>query len=211
MKCERDLEKFCETNVEKLVECARRRGDPGSALKAHLRTCERCLDRWDAEQELSANLRLMRMESASLRSSSAARLSLMHQFESRQSRVRQPWWYAGLAIAAAVLVALFLGPAALTRLHPAPTASAAVATESAELQADPDADGFIAVPYAPPLATGELVRVVHTELNPAALASLGVSVDPSWTTQLPADLLEGEDGMPRAVRVSEVDLSEGGF
>jgi hypothetical protein len=28
---------------------------------------------------------------------------------------------------------------------------------------------------------------------------------------LPADVLEGEDGMPRAVRVSEVDLSAGGF
>jgi hypothetical protein len=36
-----------------------------------------------------------------------------------------------------------------------------------------------------------------------------VSVDPSWTTQLPADVLLGQDGMPRAVRVSEAD--NGGF
>ena len=112
-------------------------------------------------------------------------------------------------MAAALLLGVLLGPEAMTRLQPAQ--KTAVVVESAETQADPDSDGFIAVPYAPPLATGELVRIVHTELDPAALASLGVSVDPSWTTQLPADVLEGEDGMPRAVRVSEVDLSEGGF
>jgi hypothetical protein len=76
---------------------------------------------------------------------------------------------------------------------------------------NPEEEGFIPVPFVPPLATGEMVRVVHEELNPAALASLGVSVDPSWTTQLPADVLQGEDGMPRAVRVSEVSSGNGSF
>ncbi|MEP6714678.1 MAG: hypothetical protein ABJC09_03835, partial [Terriglobia bacterium] len=66
-------------------------------------------------------------------------------------------------------------------------------------------DGFIAVPYVPPLAAGELVRVVHAELYPSALASLGVNVDPSWTTGIAADLLMGEDGFPRAVRLSNED------
>jgi hypothetical protein len=72
-------------------------------------------------------------------------------------------------------------------------------------------DGFIPVPYVPPLAAGELVSVVHTELYPLELARLGVSVDPSWATELPADLLVGEDGFPRAVRVSDEYSEERGF
>ena len=201
----------CEGNIEKLVECARGRGEPGNALKGHLRTCGRCLDRWEAERELSANMRFIRMESGSRRSSANARLALMREFDARHA-VTRPYWSWGLAVAAALLLGVLLGPQAMTRLHPAHAVSLTEsALDSAETQADPDSDGFIAVPYAPPLATGELVRIVHTELNPAALASLGVSVDPSWTAQLPADVLEGEDGMPRAVRVSEVDLSAGGF
>ena len=205
----------CEGNIEKLVEYARGRGEPGNALKAHIRTCERCLERWEAEQELSANMRSIRREFGSRRSPSSARVALMREFDARHAKVTRPYWSSGfgwswgLAIAAALLLCVLLGPEAMTRLHPPQNATAQ--TESVDVQPDPDSDGFIAVPYAPPLATGELVRIVHTELNPAALASLGVSVDPSWTTQLPADVLEGEDGMPRAVRVSEVDLSGGGF
>src|SRR5665213_3000794 len=74
----------CESNVEKLVECARRRSEPASALKAHLRACEPCLDRWEAEQELSAQLRIVRMDAGSRRSSPAARQSLMNEFQLRQ-------------------------------------------------------------------------------------------------------------------------------
>jgi hypothetical protein len=199
----------CEGNIEKLVECARRRGEPGNALKVHLRTCERCLDRWEAERELTANMRFIRMESGSRRSSADARLALLREFDARHAEKTRPYWSWGLALAATLLLGVLLGPEAMIRLHPVQTATSPV--QSDEVLADPDSDGFIAVPYAPPLATGELVRIVHTELNPAALASLGLSVDPSWTTQLPADVLEGEDGMPRAVRVSEVDQSEGGF
>lgn len=204
----------CEGNVANLVDCARRHAEPGGTLKAHLRTCERCLDRWEAERELSANLDVLRTESGLRRSSAASRLSLMQEFESRHAKVVQPFWYWSFAIAATLLLGVLLAPATITRLHQPETSTLVTETaavSATDTQADSDSDGFIAVPYAPPLATGELVRIVHTELNPAALASLGVSVDPSWTTQLPADLLEGEDGMPRAVRVSEADLSEGGF
>ena len=107
--------------------------------------------------------------------------------------------------------ALLAGAPELNRLRPHGADTVAVVTGDDLVQADADADGFIPVPYAAPLATGEFVKIVHTELDPAALASLGVSVDPSWTTQLPADLMEGEDGMPRAVRVSSESSEGGGF
>jgi hypothetical protein len=64
-------------------------------------------------------------------------------------------------------------------------------------------DDFVAVPYAPPLAQGEIVRVVHTDLYPEALASLGIGLDPSSAGDTPADVVVGEDGIPRAVRITE--------
>jgi hypothetical protein len=64
-------------------------------------------------------------------------------------------------------------------------------------------DDFIAVPYTPPLAPGEIVRMVHAEFYPEALASMGVEVDPSWAGELPADVVVGEDGLPRAVRITD--------
>jgi anti-sigma-K factor RskA len=208
----------CESNVEKLVDCARGGNEPGGALKIHLRTCDRCLDRWEAERELSASLRTMRMELASRRSSPAARRSLMQEFDSRQavaagSRRQWRFGYWALGAAAVLLLGVLLGPEARTRLHPGhATGAPAESSEALIAVNDADSDGFIAVPFAPPLATGERLRIVHTELDPAALVSLGVSVDPGWTTQLPADVLEGEDGMPRAIRVSETESSsESGF
>jgi hypothetical protein len=64
-------------------------------------------------------------------------------------------------------------------------------------------DDFIAVPYTPPLAPGEMVRVVHTNLYPEALASMGMAVNPLWAGNLAADVVEGEDGLPRAVRITD--------
>jgi hypothetical protein len=97
--------------------------------------------------------------------------------------------------------------------QPAGAAAQAEVQSDADVSEDGDGqyDGFIPVPYVPPLAAGELVSVVHTELYPLELARLGVSVDPSWATELPADLLVGEDGFPRAVRVSDEYSEEKGF
>jgi len=64
-------------------------------------------------------------------------------------------------------------------------------------------EGFVDVPFAPPLAPGDLVRVVHAELAPVELARMGVLVDDADAGVVPADVVVGEDGFPRAVRLSE--------
>src|SRR5215469_8754799 len=199
----------CSGYKERAVECARRRGDADPALRAHLRVCEACRDRWETESELSAHLCVLSSESRTRRSSEWVRESLMNTFEARLARrsPRRRYWVP--AFAAALLVVAIMAPQAVNRLRHS-DAPATEAVDVSTIDSYADSEGFIAVPYAPPLATGEMVRIVHTELNPAALASLGVSVDPAWTTQLPADVLEGEDGMPRAVRVSDSEYSESG-
>jgi hypothetical protein len=121
-----------------------------------------------------------------------------------------------LGAAAALLLAVFLGHAAGKRTRPV-VRSGTVRSERtivyqaslSNLSSDASAlssDDFIAVPYTPPLAPGEMVRVVHADLDPDALASMGVEVDPSWAGQLPADVVVGEDGLPRAVRIADNGL-----
>ncbi len=70
---------------------------------------------------------------------------------------------------------------------------------------EPDNGEFVAVPYAPPLAAGELVSVVRTELQAPALARMGFDMDAAglarYAGAVPADVVMGDDGLPRAVRV----------
>ena len=80
---------------------------------------------------------------------------------------------------------------------------------SVSLQAEDSGDegGFLSVPYALPLAPGEFVRVVRTELDREALAGMGIDIETADGAEVPADVLLGEDGLPRGVRV----LPDNGF
>jgi hypothetical protein len=194
----------CSAATERLVECARRRCAPDRALKGHLDICLVCLDRWELERALTAGLRVIQAQASSARSPETNRAALMNQFARQHRKPAGNRWLWTLAAAAVLLVStVVVRNLALPEID----APAVVADE----QGDPQQEGFIEVPYAPPLARGELMRVVHTELQPAELASLGVNVDPTWTTDLPADLLLGQDGFPRAVRFSKEVSGEGDF
>jgi hypothetical protein len=210
----------CTSATEELRHCARRRTEPEPAVEAHLKHCQACFELWEAERNLSDQLRLIRIAASTRRSSAASRDMLMRKFaEKHQSSAHRRWLWS-IAAAAALLLAALLIQSVERRPRPGDSAQTDLQAEAgaqgdfqfqADLQADTQYDGFIAVPYVPPLATGELVSVVHTELYPAALASLGVSVDPAWATELPADLLLGQDGFPRAVRVSTAYPDDRGF
>lgn len=113
-----------------------------------------------------------------------------------------------LSIAAVLLLAIALGRA--WRNDRGATSNAIEVAENARVDSDfladlnkgAEDDGFLPVPYAPPLATGEFVRVVRTELRPIALARMGIDVE-SYPDEIAADVLLGEDGLPRAVRLLE--------
>jgi len=208
------------------VEYARRHGihaQPDRALRSHLALCAHCSERWEAELQLTAQFRSMRVQAAALRSLDSfgvekRRESLMRDFARLQRRpvvlsgsVKS--WVWTLAAAAALLVAVFLGHEAGKRtsrgtVSPGTRTHEVRAEQTVIYEVSGDAsalssDDFIAVPYTPPLAPGEMVRVVHADFYPEALASMGVEVDPSWTGDLPADVVVGEDGLPRAVRITE--------
>ncbi|MDP9171705.1 MAG: hypothetical protein M3N54_13900 [Acidobacteriota bacterium] len=154
--------------------------------------------------ELDQQLRALRARYARAGSSAESRESLLRRFDAQRPVSVSRRWAWALPLAAVLIFGMVLmRPAARQPLSVIPAGAENPAYLAlSDAQSDTQDDGFIPVPYVPPLATGELVRMVHTELHPSALASLGVNVDPAWTTGIAADLLMGEDGFPRAVRVS---------
>jgi hypothetical protein len=133
----------------------------------------------------------------------------MRQFALTRRRMLQPALRWALAVAAALV--LTVGVGSIWRgggwgvgpgLRPAgSTAGAGAGADSAEAEAPEASEGFVAVPYAAPLAPGEFVRVVHAELGSVELARMGVFIDDFDAGEVPADVVVGEDGFPRAVRV----------
>jgi hypothetical protein len=205
----------CERTAD-LVEYARAGAGLDLELRAHLAACADCRERWDAELQLTAQLGIIRARTAALGSPDRlarrkSRESLLQDFSRIHRHKAVPSWVWALAAAAALLLAVFLGHAAGKRTRPVvrserPSVYEASLSNLSNLSNDASAlssDDFIAVPYTPPLAPGEMVRVMHADLYPEQLASMGVEVDPSWAGELPADVVVGEDGLPRAVRITD--------
>lgn len=200
----------CADGMVELMECARQGVEPGRQLGWHLAGCEKCAERWESERQLTEQFRSMRLRAAALMAHDTQRDVLMRDFAGmhRPAPVRR--WVFALGMAAAVLAAVLVGHIAGTHSRPVPATRGHVTSDSQtvfyEASADAgalSADDFIAVPYTPPLAQGELIRVVHTDLHPEALARMGIDVDPAWASEIPADVVVGEDGIPRAVRITE--------
>lgn len=206
----------CSERITNLVELARGRAGRDRELRAHLAVCADCRERWEAERQLTAQLGIIRARTAALRSTESfarkqRRESLLRDFSRIHRHKAVPSWVWALSAAAALMVAVFLGyetgkrPGPVVRPERTLVYEASLSSLST-LSNDASAlssDDFIAVPYTPPLAPGEMVRVVHADLYPEQLASMGVDVDPSWAGELPADVVMGEDGLPRAVRIND--------
>jgi predicted anti-sigma-YlaC factor YlaD len=177
-----------------LIECARGRQQPHAALRRHLRDCPGCRERWDDEHALDSQFRLMREAVRAQRNSPERFDQILRVYGvSRWSRKRT--WVKWLTSAAAMVLVVAAGLLAFRARGPA-TASPPEAQFA-------DIGDFTPVPYAPPLARGEFLQVVRTELRPIALARMGIEVDASSEADVVADLVIGEDGFPRAVHVVE--------
>ena len=185
-----------------MVERARAGAPAGHALAMHLVECPRCADRWEAELELSRGLRGARSAASELRSAPRVRAHIMAEFDARRRHSRlQHRLVWGLAAIAALLVVAIV---AQVRWAEGGFAQRAAQSETDRATEDLLADNdFMPVPYAAPLAPGEYVEVVEKDLTPAALARMGFILQASYNSAVTAELMVGEDGLPRAVRVPE--------
>ncbi len=104
------------------------------------------------------------------------------------------WWMTGLAAAASLLVAF-----AITSVRPL---QRGVVSDPVSLQSPAVAFGeFVPWPGTsrlPPLESGELLRV---QLPVSVLPSLGLIPPSTRATSVRADVLVGQDGLTRAVRL----------
>jgi hypothetical protein len=212
----------CECASTELVECARGGMSPAmsdnDALSAHLAACEDCRARWEAERELTAHLRAMRLVSvpASLEWSKAV---LLREFDANRKRERQVRWMWAMSTAAILVLSVvavrdvWMRPSAAVSLSGGTSVVRAYAPreypQESFLPAEEAGEkGFIRVPFALPPAPGETFGIVRRQLDQAELVRMGVSVDPAWTGTMQADVLVGEDGLAQAVRLSNDDIGE---
>jgi hypothetical protein len=196
----------CRNWTIELVECARTGSEPRVDLRQHLEHCSSCKERWDDERNLSARFQTMRAAAAARRQLPAKRAELLREFQSAHQRLIPSSLRWSLSIAAVLLLAILLGRAWRNERGAATHAMAISESSPGDLESPADLnmaseeDGFLPVPYAPPLAAGEFVRVVRTELHQIALTRMGIDVE-SYPDEIAADLILGEDGFPRAVRL----------
>jgi len=208
----------CGHASTELVECARGRASPDNGLAAHLAACETCRTRWEAERELTAHLRVMRLASvpASLEWSKAV---LMREFDAGRRRERQVRWMWAMSTAAILVLSVvavrdvWMKPATVRDLSGGTSVVRAYAPREYPqedfLPAEEAGEkGFIRVPFALPPAPGETFGIVRRQLDQAELVRMGVSVDPAWTGTMQADVLVGEDGLAQAVRLSNDGMGE---
>jgi hypothetical protein len=195
----------CQQWTDELVECARRGAGPSPRLGAHLRDCPLCRERWNAEEGLQAPLRKLRVVLARERSPEIRRQQLLEEFARLERPQPLVWfgWAWGAAITALVAVALLQ----VGRVLPGRYAVLAPASIDAEdfvgagFVEISEENGFVLVPYTRPLAAGESVRVVRQELNGAELVRMGIDFPGAYGHSFDADVVLGEDGLPRAVHV----------
>ena len=122
-------------------------------------------------------------------------------------RAKRPYWgMAGLATAATLLIAVGIAPGRAGRYGPPPGGERGSHTplsssiRGARLDPQPPSE-FVMVAGAaalPPMESGELVRM---DVPVSMLPSLGVTPPPGPGVRVKADVIVGQDGLMRAVRL----------
>ena len=170
-------------------------GTEGATL-VHLEHCAACAGRFERERTLTASLRAVAGAAPDLADPGAMERRLAAQFAARTSQserrptlsTRWPWWLA-TAASVTVVATLIFGWRAL-QAPPAPTPLTAEPTE------------FVTWPGAELLPAFESGQLVRTELPASVLPLLGFApVDAPDGGLVAADVLLGQDGLARAVRI----------
>ena len=187
----------CREWISEVVNNARAGRAPGAALREHLDDCPRCAERWREERILTREMQILADRVAGRRSPARVRESVERAFERHCRIVRARRTALVFATAAAVVMVLALSVVWWKGMSPAEPRTAAQ-TIGSEFGADA---GFVPVPGALPLAEGEFVSVERTELDGAALARMGLPLRETDADGVVADVVSGEDGLPRAVRL----------
>lgn len=178
-----------------------------AVVASHLQVCGACTGRLQRERELTRGFRAIAQQTASRGPAAEMEARLLdafahlHRQPSGKRTVSRTW----LAAAAALLLVAAAGVWAAATLNRA----GRIGTSTADARpAREFLDGFVFLPVAaglPPLESGLIVRV---EVPVSALPKYGVEViSDSSKSRIQADLLVGQDGQPRAIRIVSGDAA----
>ena len=147
----------------------------------------------DADRTLNGALRALAGESSARRAPERVEAALLAEFRRRRAR-RQTRW-AGLAVAAALLLAVSLATLRPGRPPAAPPPQAVGQRVYTE---------FIPVVYGEPFRPEDGGRIVRVRMPRTALVSFGLPVNQDRLDErIQADVLLGEDNLVRAVRFEQ--------
>lgn len=125
----------------------------------------------------------------------ASEQELRAKFRARQTRTKRPWAYAA-EIAALVI--------AVAGLYFALQHGGANAERGARAAAVSQTSGFIMLPYAESGVPMEQPVIVRVKISVSELGAMGMPFAAATRSgNVNADLLVGQDGVARAVRVAE--------
>jgi hypothetical protein len=126
---------------------------------------------------------------------------LRMEFRRQKRRRKLVTWTPWLGAAAAASIALLVW---VRSESPKPVPAPAVAVHAVAPVAEEETDGFYPLPEAEALPAVENAMVVRVQLPVSSLQLMGVPVnEDSADLSVQADLLLGQDGLARAVRLVE--------
>ena len=175
-------------------------------VESHLEVCSTCAARLQRERELTSGLKALAGLAADARPPVEMEQRLLDAFAVMHTRASRTRTYSRVwrAAAAVLLVATGLATWMASRVPPDLSSGGGQREASAGRGA---LDDFMALPVAsglPALESGVIVRI---ELPVAALPRYGVAIPDTPKREVQADLLVGQDGQPRAIRVINFDRS----
>ena len=175
-------------------------------VESHLGVCSTCAARLQRERELTTGLKALADVTAGARPPVEMEQRLLDAFAVMHTRASRTRTYSRVWRAAAAVLLVATGVA--TWMASRVPADLSSGDGQREAGAGRGAfDDFMALPVAsglPALESGVIVRI---ELPVAALPRYGVAIPDTPKREVQADLLVGQDGQPRAIRVINFDRS----
>lgn len=201
-----------EDDLMSLVRCELTDAGRRRQIEEHVKGCESC--RRSFEQQQSLSLVLARLRNVPPKPPEHLAAQLRAQFDTAHAR-RTMFWSPKLAVAAGIVLCCAAAYVAESRTHwrgfvasdselagASAAGSKASRDQVAAMQTATEADDFVPLPYAPLIGDHEHVDIYRVELSRNALRSFGLTSTPSHSGQvLTADIVVGDDGVARGIRV----------
>jgi hypothetical protein len=160
--------------------------------RLHLETCEPCRQRLRANAALNEQMSALGLDFAAREAPPYLMPRVLAAFEQRRKpggSYRRLWW---ASVAAAVCL-IGAGLALWKRPQPEP---AMQAEAPAELVTE-----FFPLRYGKPLEAGETLQMIRIHVPQSEMIRLGLPVAPEPALAVKADVLLGEDGLAKAIRI----------